>query len=242
MGRGPSFGKRCGYCQSMSDKEGAGTPLQPVTAAVAMPAEGKVVFGNPRVLIKHHLWIDWSWIAVNHLKLAQVAREHAVTRMRSGEKWGPQMAEETQAAMVAISAAAHALDAIYGGLQGMAGVRRPGGDAARHCYIRTALTSAYKVDNAVSGHWKREFTWLFSLRDAAAHPSAMLKVPVPHPLLGNGSPEAAAYCIENARRAIDLLMEVLSVLVSPSVARSDDARVYGGEALVVHGKLCDALS
>jgi hypothetical protein len=193
-----------------------------ITAAIALTAEARLTVEDASILIKHHMWIDWAWIAVNHLRLAEAARVRAVACLEACGNWAAEMAAETQAAMVTISAAVHALDALYGGLRRIVTMQQLAPDAARHTYIRTALTTAHNVDNGVVHQWKIEFTWLFGLRDSAAHPEEAFATSIPHPVSGNGSPEVAAYCVENARRAVKLLIDVLTILQNSKSARSEE--------------------
>jgi hypothetical protein len=113
--------------------------------------------------------------------------------------------------LVGISAAAHALDALYGQLANAA-VKAAGvaEDSSRATHVRDCLCRRFRVDNATSSRWTTEFAWLFGLRDAAVHaPFANLAV-VPHPSgVAVMSPLMHDYSVETCRRAVDLLLDVL---------------------------------
>lgn len=86
--------------------------------------------------------------------------------------------------------------------------------------------------------WKDDFTWLFGLRDSAVHFHESFSAPVPHPISGHGSPPAAHYCLETARRAVDLLLDVLKVIVNAETARNADARTYATNMRPTVDRLC----
>lgn len=99
----------------------------------------------PGLQIKHHVWIDWAWIAVEHLGVAEAARADVVAHGAAGTGWGDSFSAESRAAMVTISAAAHALDALYGALNQMVTVPNLGQSAARHAYVRTSISLAHTI-------------------------------------------------------------------------------------------------
>lgn len=140
--------------------------------------------------------------------------------------------------MVTISAAAHALDALYGALNQMVTVPNLGQSAARHAYVRTSISLAHTIDNDRARKWKDDFTWLFGLRDSAVHFHESFSAPAPHPISGHGSPAAAHYCLETARRAVDLLLDVLKVIVNAETARNADARTYATNMRPTVDRLC----
>ena len=201
--------------------------LKASVTVVALTAEARMTVDDAKVKLKHHLWIDWSWIATDQIRLAGDARARALILADAGQNWASEAAGEARASMIAISACAHAIDAIYGGLKSAVGVQKPGVGASRHAYIRTAVVSAYRGGNGLYKQLKDDFAWLFELRDSAVHPDAELSPAVPHPVAGDGSREAAWYCLENARRASRVLLELLALVADPTSARSDEARAYG---------------
>jgi len=178
------------------------------------------------VEIRHHLWITWTRIARNEVTQARSARVKVLNAKDKGQDWALEMEPEYMASLVAISACAHALDAIYGALKPLVPATRASKTSSRHTQIRSVLAEAFKLGNAAQKHWKPEFTWLFDLRDGAVHYNEESLPTVPHPIHGHGSQAAAAYCMETADRAIALLFEVLTALGSPDRARNDRVRAY----------------
>ncbi len=208
------------------------------------------------VEIRHHLWITWTRIARNEVTQARSARVKVLNAKDKGQNWALEMEPEYMASLVAISACAHALDAIYGALKPLVPATRASksrhaqirsvlahaldaiygalkplvpatrASKSRHAQIRSVLAEAFKLGNVAQKHWKAEFTWLFDLRDGAVHYNEESLPTVPHPIHGHGSQAAAIYCMETADRAVALLFEVLTVLGSPDRARNDQVRAY----------------
>jgi hypothetical protein len=143
-----------------------------------------------------------------------------------GGNWAEVMEGEYSDSLVTISASAHALDAAYGALQPVVTMPQLGDDAARHDHIRSALAAGFRLGNDVGRRWKKDFTWLFDLRDAAVHHREVARPTVPHPIEGNGSHEAARYCLETSERAVACTLDVLGVMASPDLARNADVRKY----------------
>jgi len=176
--------------------------------------------------MRHHLWITWTRIARKEVKQARAARQKVLEAKANGENWAAEMEPEYMAALVAVSACAHALDSIYGALKPLVSAIQVPKNASRHKHIRSVLAAAFTLGNPIEKHWKTEFTWLFDLRDGAVHYKEESLPTVPHPIAGHGSRAAAAYCMETADRALDLLLEVLTVLGKPDRARNDQVRSY----------------
>jgi hypothetical protein len=137
------------------------------------------------------------------------------------------MEDEYYDSLVTISAAAHALDAAYGALKPLVVMPQLAADAARHDHIRSALCAGYRLGNDVGRRWRKDFSWLFDLRDAAVHHREVSRPTVPHPIEGHGSHEAARYCLESSERAVAIALDVLGVMASPEMARNEDVRKYG---------------
>jgi hypothetical protein len=174
------------------------------------------------------------------------------TTCRSASAWathGEALSSELLAAMVAISAAAHALDALYGQLvTAQIKANGPRGDVGRAAHIRECLKRRFNTGKK-DREWVEAFGWLFSLRDAAVHAEEKHLPAVQHPAgVGYSGPLNADYCAEGAGRAVQLLMDVLETCVR-NPKRSDSGAVqwakdYGpgvGILLTDHAVARDAL-
>lgn len=161
------------------------------------------------ILITSNLWASWLRVAIEHFGAARRARSMAASAQPSDQAsaW---MSREFEAAIVAVSASAHSLDALYGSTVIPQAVRdqwRSTG-TKRHGKIREALKQVFDT-GAMNTRWVAEFEWLFDLRDAALHAEEKPRPPVPHPLGTNTAQENVDYSVESAERALDLAMSVL---------------------------------
>jgi hypothetical protein len=194
------------------------------------------------VEITHHLWINWTRIAAKHLQAARDSRERVVATKAAGGNWAEVMEDEYSDSLVTISAAAHALDAAYGALKPLVTMPQLGDRAARHDHIRSALAAGYRLDNDLCRRWRKDFVWLFDLRDAAVHHREVSRPTVPHPIEGYGSHEAARYCLESCERAVACTLDVLGVMASPDLARNADVRKYSLGMVPTVRELVEAVS
>lgn len=184
-----------------------GTRIDASVSAVA--AVGFVALSTPSVVITTHLWPTWMRIAIDRARVARDARAEAV-KGGLGNDTGKWMRSEFEAAVVAVAASAHALDALYGSTVISQEVRakwlkkktsRPG-------KIREALKLVFDT-GPVDNLWVDEFKWLFDLRDAAVHAKETPKPSVPHPLGTNTASEQVDYSTESATKAVELALSVL---------------------------------
>lgn len=176
------------------------------------PAVARFSGVDPSVRMVTPVWVYWCEIAQEQTQLA-------VRAARSNDPHG-----ELLASMVAIAAAAHALDGLYGSLKPMVGSAPS--DAARHRQVLELLKHGFAIGKK-SHEWADEFEWLFELRDWAVHHGESDLEPVRHPTLPtNVAPESAAYSATSAERAFELLRDVLrTCLRNPKPATREWAEV-----------------
>lgn len=121
------------------------------------------------------LWMLWLQIAAEHAVWAAEARKpdeliDALSSRLAGEDrvlpdWSPG-GSETKSSMVAVAAAAHALDGFYGSIKPLIPPPHPGGNRGRH--IVELLKLAFDLGSAPHG-WARDVDWLFKTRDDGVH-------------------------------------------------------------------------
>ncbi len=165
------------------------------------------------VSINNHLWSTWMKTAIEQAQRARQARGRLASYPWSPEQspsaeWIAMLEQEFQASLVAVTASALALDALYGAaiseqLRG-SGSRR----GRRVGKINEALKHAFET-GPVNKHWADEFNWLFARRDAGVHPEEKLQPSARHPLGMNLSPEYVQYSVEAAQRAVAFVLSVL---------------------------------
>lgn len=128
------------------------------------------------------LWEVWLDVAERHTEFAEECRfsddeVDTTAAVGHGEEPGPYPdvrlvagADELAHSMVAISAAAHALDGLYGAVRVFVtpppSKKRP----PRHGRILETLKLGFRIGPHVKA-WTAEFEWLFDVRDAIVHHS-----------------------------------------------------------------------
>jgi hypothetical protein len=171
----------------------------------------------PSIRITTHMWRWWALIAVEQHAVARAARSQIEEMVADrSHAWGELMHREATAALIAVSASAHCLDALYGSVNAIAPPPRAVAEAwtaartKRASRIVETLKLAFDVGKSAQS-WPTEFRWLFDLRDAAVHFEEADKEPVPHAVAPtNVSPENVTYSLESAKRAVDLALDVLA--------------------------------
>lgn len=178
---------------------------------------GAVAGGNPpRVPMSTSFLAQWINIALKQEAIAREDRERANAAGEDRQRWIEAVQDELQASMVAISASAHAIDALYGTTRDL--IDLPPGTVERWTENRTPrggqILETLKCACELRRHaarWGGEFSWLFDLRDSAVHHESPLNEPVPHPGDPTGShvaKELADYELGAATRATNLAVEV----------------------------------
>jgi hypothetical protein len=122
---------------------------------------------------------------------------------------------EITAAVVAITAAAFALDAMHGALRPI--VNPPATDGCkkppRHAQVMELLKHGFQVSGRDQGHWPTELEWLFRLRNLSVHHGEELRPLVEEMRTDRvvvfAPAEAETFSPENARRAADFAKEVI---------------------------------
>lgn len=164
------------------------------------------------VSIRSHLWVWWADIAVDAERSAREARREALELGIQGEGFGEALMRETRGSLIAVSASAHALDALYGAVATI--VPSPPAPTRWSTILETFKRAFLVRGRAGGGGWARELEWLFGLRDAAVHHEEEDREPVPHPTGTNVSSATADYSLEAASRAVDLLFDILGTAVA----------------------------
>lgn len=186
------------------------------------------------------LWISWSRIAIKQEAAARSARQRAKWLNQEGKYCGDELNEELEAVLVAITASANALEAVYGGLLTRAPSLVPP-DNTRPDWqkILLALEACFELDPQKLQTWGSRFERLFAIkRNAVVHfkePSWALKV---HPLGLRTSPEHCEYTLEEAELSVGLILDVLTTCGSSSV-RTTNVKAYRTEFHVNSERLTD---
>ncbi|WP_432065485.1 hypothetical protein [Streptomyces sp. C10-9-1] len=178
-------------------------------ASAGLATASAQAYGPERIEVAARLWPRWAGIAIDRALAARVARERAVAANDFSAK-SSALNEEFDAALVAVAASAHTLDALYGSV--VPESRRAEWKDKR-TPRRSAIREGLKLVFATGPRntpWVDKFEWLFNLRDAAVHHGEEPQETVPHPSLATHTgPEYVAYSTESADQAVGLMLEVL---------------------------------
>jgi hypothetical protein len=163
--------------------------------------------GSTTILVQSHLWVWWAEIAIEQERIAAEAREVSLAQAVREDAFKNAFTRETRASMVAVAAASHSLDALFGVV--VERIARPTTEKRWSLILETLKTGFDIRGRAGGGEWAREFEWLYDLRDAAVHARESLAPPVPHPTGTHAGPEHVRYALESATRSVSLLLSVL---------------------------------
>lgn len=180
---------------------------------------------GPEIAVAARLWPRWAGIAIDRALAARVAREQAVAATDPAAE-SSALNEEFDAALVAVAASAHTLDALCGSPVVREAVQGRKLGENPHSKIREALKLVF-VSGPFNDGWIADFAWLFDLRDAAVHHREEPKETVPHPSSDmHTGPEYVHYSMESADRAVTLMLDVLRWCVDNPKPAARAARTW----------------
>jgi hypothetical protein len=159
----------------------------------------------------------WGTIAAEHYRTARDSRQvqdlNREVQGRGGEV-SEAHDQEVRASMVAIVSSAVAVDAWYGAVKSHIGLPEwllaawKAKSPRRHSRIRETLKLGFGL-NKSDQTWLGEIRWLFKLRNDLVHFEDSLRSAIRHPSgTAEVAPDVARYSVENAERAIKLLVDV----------------------------------
>jgi hypothetical protein len=208
----------------------------------AQAKKGVAIVGHaPFVAVAAHLWHDWTMIAIDREANARRWRSRLVgaydrTQVAEG------MSEETQSGLVAVTAAAFALDALHAEVAPL--VDRAADTRGHRGSQWGYRLETFRVVTPAANSWAPDWHWLGELRDGAVHYALIHTAPVAHPALPTSvAAQHVAYSTEAATRAVDFLMRVFGdldgSLTRPAVrvwleAKRDVIAQYGPRRLSRH--------
>ncbi len=164
------------------------------------------------LLLGTHMATHWAQIAIAHAHAARRARQALADAQHRGSPLEFALATEMHASLIAISAAAHALDALFAELKPLvvtadiASSWKKNG-TKRRGQIRETFKHGFRI---VGEQWGGDFDWLFDLRTDAVHPGFAAGDPNAgsHPLGVGAAPEFYKFTCEQAERAARLIVGV----------------------------------
>jgi hypothetical protein len=172
------------------------------------------------------LWILWSNVAVRHEGEAFKARQRAVEINKRRGHIGDELNREFESVLVAVTACANALEALYGGLLATAPtLARPEHEQPDWRKVWRTLDACFDLGPG-RATWPNRFEDLFKAkRNTIVHFKEPLRPLAPHPLGITTSAEYGEYSLEEAEKSVDLLLEVLTTCAN-SRGRSAEVETY----------------
>lgn len=187
---------------------------------------------SPGLAISMHqiMWARWVEVAVEHELEARRAFQDIVAKPDSDA-----LLREFRASLVAITAAAHTIEAAFGDIKYLV-PRQPRRDN-RHKELRHAFRIAFGVSGTEDEDLARELRWLFTLRDSAAHPYTESEAPRQHPAGINTGAEHSEFNAITSGRAVDAAMVVTEFAASPPKPQSHWIERWASERSAYHGPI-----
>jgi len=174
------------------------------------------------VLSTMHLWIAWTEIALEQTQAASEARSRGLPYRSTDQShlFAAALHDEMKASMVAIAAAACAIDAfLKKAVQKRIQVPDTTAEEwttdgiGRMARFWKTLQLGFDVGEDKVQRWQTEFDWLYPTRNKAVHFEEVQSGLLPHPSGTNTAPELVTYSLEEAERAVDLLIDVLKTCI-----------------------------
>jgi hypothetical protein len=194
------------------------------------PGGARATGGVVTAKIASHFWVSWTDVAIEHARMAGKARQRAVEAPDGSPAMGKAFDGELKAALVAITAAAFAVDAWFGAVKPMiplpphllAAWTKSGARPSRAARVSETLNAGFAV-GPVAARWGRQLKWLYALRDGAVHHDSLFVEAAPHPSgKSNVSRENAVYTAEASVAAADLALQIVTRCIgSPRPALFD---------------------
>jgi hypothetical protein len=173
------------------------------------------------------MWARWAEVAVEHELEARRALADVIARTG-----GEALLREFRASLVAVTAAAFAIEGIYGDVKYLIPAQSKTGKRRKDLVNRLGV--AFGISDDDRTQLLSDLAWLFGLRDDAAHPYTESKPPVPHPSGANTGYENSLYNAVQCGRAIDVMMRVLGIAADPPKTHSRRIERWGEERKPYH--------
>ena len=159
-----------------------------------------------------HMAVHWAQIAIANAHAARRARQALADAHRRGSPLEFALATEMHASLIAISAAANALEALFTELKPLVFTEEMANTwkksrTKRRQQIRETFKHGFRL---VGDRWGADFDWLLDLRNDAVRPgfAAGDRHAGSHPLGIAAAPEFCEFACEQAERAARLIVDV----------------------------------
>jgi hypothetical protein len=167
------------------------------------------------------VWPYWFDIAMDQVVQAHLARTDLVMAhsIHDEEQKARALHQECKSAMIAISACAFGIDAIYGAVTERASVARTTLDqwsinrTPRYSRIHQTFVQLFRMSNTHSKDMRLVLRQIFELRDRSVHASGAFSPPCLHPVLNVGIERRLVdNRVANAHASIDFSLALVKLL------------------------------
>lgn len=180
------------------------------------------------------MWARWLEVAVEH----ELEARRSFKELLSGAHSDPLLIE-FRASLVAVTAAAHTVEALHGDIKYLIPIERR--RDKRHQQLRHAFRTAFGIPDALDQRLAGELAWLFKRRDSAAHPYTESAPTEQHPAGINTGAENSYTNAVTSGRAVDLAMDLLGVAEAPPKPHSRWIERWTEERAPCHRGVVDEL-
>lgn len=161
------------------------------------------------VTMRQVMWARWIEIAVAHELQARDEFRRIISEPESGA-----LISEFRASLVAISACAHTIEALYGEIKYLVPAPAPTQKkVSRDRRLADVVCLAYGLSDGSA--LRSQLAWLGGLRDFAVHPYTESEVTQPHPAGIHTGVEASRFNAVECGKAVDLTLEILKIARTP---------------------------
>lgn len=169
-------------------------------------ALGKRLPGT-HVATQQIMWARWLEVAIEH----ELEARQAYLLIKSDPGTG--LTREFPASLVAVSATAHTVEALFGDIKyriPRQPLRKP-----RHSELRHAFQLAFGIPDQAAQRLANELQWVFASRDQAIHPYTELLPTRQHPSGIHTGEENSWFNAVTSSRAVETAMGVMRWAASP---------------------------
>jgi hypothetical protein len=152
------------------------------------------------------MWARWIEIAAQQTHSAQLALASAM----DGQ---PQLVEELRSSMLAVTAAACTIEALYEDVRYLIPAR-PDLDSTQ-ATIADCLSAAFGWPQPVSDRASTDIAWIFERRNESLHPYSESSPTAPHPAGFDTGEELSRFNGMESRRALEAALEILAFAERP---------------------------
>ncbi|WP_228002461.1 hypothetical protein [Nocardia australiensis] len=165
------------------------------------------------VIGRQAMWAAWIDVAVRHAVEAKIAIASGPTSAA--------LAEEFHASLIAVTASAYAIEAVYLELKYLIPCQKldlNGNRLEQFQIVRNAFAVAFGLDNLARDRLGSSLAPVFKRRNSAVHPSSEMRPLAAHPSGVQTSPELAEFNAKTSKEAVECALGVLTIATDPENA------------------------